>query len=325
MSAAVSGPSSSWLRDLSLSRPSLRRPVSRALGLGVVCLLAANAWAFTVVSNRVTPVSVDSAVERYRETTLASTTATGAGEAARTGEHATLAVPQPVSQPEGPGTGPIVRNATDAVAGLVAAGSQAGPRPGVYVYATSGFEEVSVASTRHTYPAETTMTVTPGSCGAEVRWDVFEERWDRWTLCTPGAQIEVREFETYHEFFEQVERRTYACAPGTDFRPADAKVGTRTTGRCESHGAVVDMTATVTAIEDVVVGSTRVSAVRVRLDEMLSGDTRGTRSSDSWYAADSGLLIRRIAKTSVDTKAVFGDTHYSEELTLDLTDLEPRA
>lgn len=307
------------------------RLVHRLLAASIAALLLANAWAFVEVGTRVTPVSVDSAVARFRSLAAAAPRRSESStEGLAAGAEAAAA---PAAADGGSDTSNAHGSATSATAAgratvTPAAGAPAAakrPTSGVYVYATSGFEEVSIAGGRHDYPSQTTMTVTPAPCGIDVRWDVFQQRWDRWTLCTPGQQLEVHQFETYHEFFGQVEHRSYDCAPGTDFRPASDQPGTRTSGRCQSGGAVVDMVATVVGIEDMAVGSAKSPALHVRVDETLTGDTRGTRSSDSWYAMADGLLLRRTAATSVDTEAVFGSTHYTEELRLDLTSLEPRS
>jgi len=309
------------------ARPVPSRRAHRLVGLSIAALVVANGVAVYVVGSRVTPVTVDTAVARFRALTQPAP-----GTNAVPDEHG--AAPAAVVGVEGASAaavvaaGPAASSAPAPSPTSAPASTSPGtavPRFGVYVYATSGSEDVSVAGAHHTYPDQTTMTIAPGPCGLEVRWDVFEERWDRWTLCTTGHQIELRQFETYHEFFGQVEHRTYDCAPGTDFRPERSDPSTRTSGRCESGGAVVDLTTTVVAIEEVTVGGDAVPAVHVRVDEVLSGDTRGTRSSDSWYGLADGLLLRRTAVTEVDTESVFGSTHYSEELRLDLTSLEPRS
>lgn len=296
------------------------RVLGRVLGPIIAVLLTANVWAFLEVGNRVTPLTVDAVVERYRAMTstspdLAESTASGSPVASTATDD-----PAPVGR-----SAPAQHQVGGASAPDPAEASSQRPPTGVYLYATSGFEDISIAGGHHTYPDRTTMTVMPASCGVDVRWDVFEERWDRWTLCTPGHALELRSFETYHEFFGQVEHRSYECVPGTDFRPQSSTPGTRTSGRCESRGAVVELTATVVSIEDVIVGSTNVAAVHVRVDETLTGDTRGTRFSDSWYAVADGLLLRRTAETDVHTESVFGSTHFTEELRLDLTSLEPRS
>src|SRR5215207_7111375 len=59
------------------------------------------------------------------------------------------------------------------------------PQPGVYVYATSGFEVSHVLGTRrHTYPSRTTITISEGdgSCRRE-RWDALATRWDATLVC----------------------------------------------------------------------------------------------------------------------------------------------
>ena len=58
------------------------------------------------------------------------------------------------------------------------------PEPSVYLYETVGDEHIdALGGATHTYPAQTTMSVTLTDCGYRVRWDVFKERFDELDLC----------------------------------------------------------------------------------------------------------------------------------------------
>jgi hypothetical protein len=181
-----------------------------------------------------------------------------------------------------------------------------------------------LGGSRHDYPAQTTMTVTHTACGADVRWDALDQRRDLWTTCQPDARIELRDFTTYHSFYGQPENRQYRCQPETLFRPAAEAAGTRFSGRCTSDGAAAEIGGEVVGIEDVQVGDQVVAAIRVRLDEMLTGATAGSRTSDSWYALHDGLLLKRTAHTEADTAIKVGTTHYTEVVELRLLSLTPR-
>ena len=97
--------------------------------------------------------------------------------------------------------------------------------PGVYQYATSGFDRVDrLTGARHDYPTITTITVVPYGCGVRLRWDVAVERWDSWDWCLDGDGLRQTGWVGYHEFFGTAGRNDYTC--DGDPRPLDAPAGT---------------------------------------------------------------------------------------------------
>jgi hypothetical protein len=168
------------------------------------------------------------------------------------------------------------------------------------------------------------MTLTNSACGQDLRWDALDQRWDRWTTCADGRAIALRALTTYHQFFGQVDERTYRCSPSTQFRPADDRRGTTFGGRCAADGAEAVLAGVVVGVETVTIGGRPVPTLHVRVDERLTGATRGSRTSESWYALGSNLLVKRTSLTDADTKATFGSTHYREHLTLQLASTTPR-
>jgi hypothetical protein len=303
-------------------RPLLPRHRGRWIALATAIVVVAAGGTFYVIGRQATPVPVDTAVARYRNDVADA----ARGIPVQSRKVAVDAASAKSSR--GPTTAPT-RDGEPAAgrdhATPVRPGGNAIAAPGVYVYATQGYEEVSVlGGARHTYPDQTTITVIRSTCGADVRWDGLEQRWDQWTTCAAGHAIQWREFLTYHEFFKQVDRKDYVCSRTTLLRPGSDTVGSAFTGHCEGSGAVIDMTGRVVGIENVKVGATTVRAVRVHIDEKPSGATKGRRIYDSWYQMGTSLLVRRESRTDVDSKSAFGYTHYIERLSLALTSLEPR-
>ncbi len=303
-------------------RPLLpRRHRRRWIALVTAIVVIAGGGTFYVIGRRATQVSVDAAVARYRN---------DIAEAPRQApvDREKAAVDAPSTQTARGPTTAAARDAEPADAPQEAAAvrpENAVPTPGVYVYATKGYEEVSVlGGARHTYPDETTITVKRTACGADIRWDGFEERWDEWTTCADGNAIQWRAFLTYHEFFKQVDRKNYDCTPTSLLRPGSDAVGSAFTGHCEGSGAEINLTGRIVGIENVKVGTTTLRAVRVHIDERPSGATKGRRLYDSWYQIGTNLLVRRDTRTDVDSKSAFGYTHYIERLSLVLSSLEPR-
>jgi hypothetical protein len=178
------------------------------------------------------------------------------------------------------------------------------PAPGVYVYATTGGEQLSLPGTRHDYPAETTIIVTHDECGWRERWSPLEERWDERVLCPGGSPSH---YVVHHEFLGQVDERSFVCAD-------DA---------CSDGAVTSERTVTVVGRETLVVDDAEVEAEHVRVDEITSGDSVGPVESH-WWRTDDGLLVRHTTVVEMTSQTVVGEVDYDEEITLELLSLEPR-
>jgi hypothetical protein len=179
------------------------------------------------------------------------------------------------------------------------------PSPGVYVYATTGGEELSLPGTRHDYPAETTIIVTHDECGWRERWSPLEERWDDRVLC-PGG--EPSHYTVHHEFLGQVDERSFVC---TD---EDA---------CSDGAVTSERVVAEVGRETIGVGGTDVETVHTRVDETTSGDSVGPVESH-WWRTDDGLLVRHTTVVEMTSQTVVGEVDYDEEITLELVSLDPR-
>ena len=51
--------------------------------------------------------------------------------------------------------------------------------------------------------------------------------------------------------------------------------------------------------------------------ETVSGGTNGQRHNESWYAPDSGLLLKRIWSVVGDSSTAVGRAHYTESATIE--------
>lgn len=194
------------------------------------------------------------------------------------------------------------------------------PAPGVYRYATRGFEVSHVLGTRrHPYPARTTITVsaTPAGCLRE-RWDALATRWDALLACprADGSWRLVSESEE-HEFAGHVDRRTYRCTPGSTHRPARLRTGARWSSRCSIEGTTT--TDRVAVLEPAAGPRTLLLRTRTR----VTGDTVGSGTTLTWVRADTGLVVRRTVVNASTTETVVGGVEYEERVTLALSSLRP--
>jgi hypothetical protein len=262
------------------------------------------------------PISVDEAVRRYRETQpTVSDVKVRPTRPSRSTDHPAVL------------QGPTTPKASPKETRSRAAGSPGAPTlpgEGVYVYGTSGWEQVSMPGGRHDYPASTTITVRHAGCGVTTRWDALVERWDERETCPSAEGEQLRSLTSYHEFFRHGERLVYRCRAGSMARPSTAQARARWSGACDSDGSAARFQGVVIGRERLSVGGRQVETVHIRVDTSISGDTTGTNVHEDWLLPDSGLLIREISITDADVRGPFGTVHYKEHYELALASLEPR-
>jgi hypothetical protein len=266
---------------------------------------------FTFLRSSSTPVDVGTAVERFR---AAKTVPVRSEQAIRVEQHSSVAVGTHPSREADP------RRSVTAVAPK----GRPLPAEGVYVYATTGGDDVDVlGGSRHQYPDETTVTVRHNSCGFVERWDALDERWDERESCRTAAGDELHSTTSHHEFFGKGDTRTLRCSGLT--YPAGAEPGDAWTLRCASAStsAVIQMSAV--AWENVDVAGTAVRTLHVHAVEKISGDQVGSGVRDVWGSRETGIVIReRSEMTSYSNQPVFGRTRYHEAYEVKLRSLEAR-
>lgn len=198
-------------------------------------------------------------------------------------------------------------------------------RPGVYSYATEGFEEVdALGGTRHDYPTTTTVTYTRRDCGTEERWQPLEERIGSALQCEGAGGSELRSSFQQREFFGQRQSKTYRCGPGVPVLPAEPRPGQSWQGRCSSGDSVLSLAGRVLALEQLDVGGTAVRVARVRLAGTVAGSVRGRSDREVWLALADGLLVQATGRTDTRADTAAGEVRYRETYRLRLTSLTPR-
>lgn len=200
-----------------------------------------------------------------------------------------------------------------------------GPAPGVYAYATTGFERVGgTFSARHDYPRTSAVTVTETPCGVRERWDAIGERRNTVETCIGAQRTRVRSIDDYHEFFGQPREVVFSCTGSSAPRPGRMTVGLTWRERCRSDdGDGIEIRAAVRELGEVQIAQETVPAVHVRLTSVLRGSVRGGNVIDSWLRRSDGLLLRRRQRvdTAIDTPV--GEAPYRERVEIELRSLEP--
>lgn len=292
------------------------------VGVAAVAIAGGGAYGVNRLAQggKVTEVGVERAVEVFRSQ-VPTTIATSSTASPSTPAFTTVAVATTIATiADG---GPVTATATTTPAPTAPA--PALPGLGVYVYATSGYDEVDVLTgARHQYPQTTTITVTPHGCGVRLRWDVAEERWDSWDWCLEGDGIQVTGLTSFHQFFGVAGQNDYVCTG--DPRPLDAEPGTVWETLCRSGDS--DTSAyrgMVVGTESLVVGGTPVDALHVRVEVTVSGVSTGAHTVEGWYRTTDGLPLRETVAIDTEQSTAIGATSFVERSLIELTSLTPES
>lgn len=201
------------------------------------------------------------------------------------------------------------------------------PQPGVYVYATRGFEVSHVLGTRrHAYPRRTTIVygVTPRGC-VRTRWDALATRHDATLACRrAGGSWRLVAQSEEHEFAGHVDRRAYTCTPRSSAWPASLRSGETWTSRCAIAGTTTVDAGTVLGWRTLVLLGRRTRTLLLRTTTRVSGETTGAGTAFAWVLPDTRLVVRRTIANASTTGTIVGDVRYEERVTLVLTTARPR-
>jgi hypothetical protein len=199
------------------------------------------------------------------------------------------------------------------------------PAPGVYVYATDGQDSIDLlGGSTHTYPAETTLTITHTECGVRQRWQPLEERWDDEEVCASAVGRERRTLDAHHEFFGIADDQAFRCEAGYLLLPTDPDPGATWSTSCRSDDTVLTGTGEVVGIEPREVDGEEIETVHVRVEEESTGANVGPSRDEYWFRVGDGLLIERVSSVATRSDSAVGAAAYAERFTLRLTSLTPR-
>lgn len=199
------------------------------------------------------------------------------------------------------------------------------PTPGVYLYETVGEETIdALGGSTHTYPAQTTMSITLTDCGYRVRWDVFKERFDELDMCALPNGETVDTTRQYREFFGFANDRIYQCDADAIVRAEPPVFGETRSTPCTSPASDAEIRVTAIGLEPLQVGGQTVESMHVLLETTLMGDVRGTSSLNYWIDPATGLILRRESTVTTDADSPLGVTHYEENYTVQLVSLTPQ-
>ena len=231
----------------------------------------------------------------------------------------------PMAAPGGaiPGDQPSV--AESAPVGSDGAPTFGTPTEGVYTYATTGWETVSMAGARHDYPAETFAAVRHlGGCRWETDHRFLEEHRERKEYCSDGSALLALGFDSYITFFGQTAESHGRCDPPQVSAHLPADPGQRYTSTCAGDGWTSDAIVTFVGREAVEVAGQSVEGLHYTQETTLHGSNRGESHMDVWYHPQTGLPLQVIRRTQSFAHAFGSEVVYNEDVHLVLTSLDPQ-
>ena len=311
------------MRDLAarLQRLAYLRP---ALAVAVVVILVGDVY--RLVENEATPVSVETAVERFREEGDAVPDPGSPPTVEAPTVPSPSAPPPPASTtttrgPATPRPGPAVPPSGEAPRPA----SLLRPPPGVYRYVTAGSESLSLLGATRRYPAETTRTVRHGAgCSWSMRLALLAEHEEEHFVCSSSTVLNVTGNTTKVSWFGFSSTVNLVCDP--PFREADraAPPGTSTPFACRQGAeSTFGGTTTIGAEEAVTVGGVARRAWRVLVNGVFEGQTRGTVTVTLLIDTEDGLVLFEQRTSDLTQRSPVGDVAYRQQVSLTLSSVSP--
>jgi hypothetical protein len=306
-----------------------RRALRIGLGLVLVVDLVVLGTDAFLLSNRTTTTKVDlnDALAHFRAASGGPAAAVEPGApTSTTTAAATTSSPAPGASPTAEAATSTSVPARIPVSTAPTAPSSAPPAAGVYAYATSGGESVSILSAHHNYPAMTYASVQPtGGCGWRIHADVIKEHVDEREMCTEGGTVSQLSQTRRVTFFGTTDGGTYTCRPPqVQFSAGDA-VGSKVAVDCgDGKGSSAHLVRTIVGYDTVTLGGQAVEVVRVQVDGVLSGRINGSSQDLMTLVRATGLPVHWQRMVDTMAQAFGANVHYVEHATFDLQSLTPQ-
>lgn len=306
-----------------------RRSVRRAIGASAVGVCLAGVCVVGL-TRAPAPVTVEEAVRQFRasqdvpvgpSTTLpappAETVPSLAPEPALVNEEASEPIDQVGGNSSTAPTPPAVPPRRE----------PALPERGVYVYDTTGSEQVNYPGSRRSYSRTTTITVVDAECGVEYRWRANEEHTDSSVVCVKDDSLALVRYMNTNSFYGRTHHSSYLCGDGASYGyPHTGTPGQRWTYTCRTSSGDTTLSVVAEIIEfvPVHVANAPVDTMHVRHTTEFAGAQRGTTVAELWYALDDARIIQNTARIAVDADGPFGTVEYRSDFQLTLADPDPQ-
>jgi len=208
------------------------------------------------------------------------------------------------------------------------------PESGVYTYRGTGTEALSVLNLEQHWGPKVPATVSKTSPNCwRLRIEYSTNHRQEFDYCTRGSTLLEMGGRTAQRFdfgVTKVDDLTeFTCRPPGVAVRVDAVRGDRwkqtCTGGSKQQGTTVTSSGTnrFLGIRRMKVAGQEIEAYAYRVDRRLTGDQTGTEHNELWFAVGSGLPVRYLRNTRVDSPSPIGSVTYSEQGILTLAVLHP--
>ena len=198
------------------------------------------------------------------------------------------------------------------------------PEPGVYVYRTSGGEQLNLPGLSRAFPSASDLVVTDDGC-ASMNWVPIDEHQEEIVTCRrPDGALVMARTSSVESMAGVSTTQVIECPSTTYFVPPHPVAGQRWYAVCHGPGQVDRLSGQVVGTTTLVLGGQRVPALHTRLNFSISGQESGTNPTDYWVSPTTGLILRQRESVSVSQPSgPLGSVHYAEEMAITMTSLVP--
>jgi hypothetical protein len=199
----------------------------------------------------------------------------------------------------------------DAIPGL--------PAPGVYRYATTGGEWVSLFDTYRAYSRETMRIVTRYGCGVREEQFFVTQHLEYYDRC--GSELVT--YGTDIAYWWTHGTQDFRCQGGT-FDMAGMRPGARVEWDCGDEDTKAHQITEYIGDETVVVEGVPLPARHVRWTTLFSGATIGGALVDDWFDPSTGLLLKETRDIALQVGSQFvGRLDYTDKSAYTLLAVTP--
>jgi hypothetical protein len=199
-------------------------------------------------------------------------------------------------------------------------GAQPGlPAPGVYRYATTGGEWVSLFDTYRAYSPETMRIVTNRGCGVREEQFFVTQHLEYYDRC--GSELVA--YGTDVAYWWTHGTQDFVCEGGT-FDMAGMAPGARVEWDCSDEDTKARQITEYIGDETVEVEGVLLPARHVRWTTLFSGATIGGALVDDWFDPSSGLLLKETRDIALQVGSQFvGRLDYTDRSAYTLLAVTP--
>ena len=209
------------------------------------------------------------------------------------------------------------------------------PASGVYTFAGTGTEKLSLLSTTQHWGPRIPVTVTEdtNSCWT-FRVDYSTHHWQSVRYCAKGRVLQETDETTYQVFdfvaFKAGDTNNVVCSPPIDRVRVDSKPRARWNVACDGRSKSRNTkfraagTDTFIGIEKLRVGSELVPVYHYSVERTITGSQTGHERYQMWYSVLDGLPVKTDRQVEVKSPSPIGDVTYVEKGSYALTSLTPQ-